>query len=271
MQGINGEEYILTPAEIKHFHRHGYVKLSAVLTDIELQTIDPIFEEFIQGKVPNMGKDFCDMSGPYDRAFENFSLVNAVLPIVYKPIIQGNIFEKRSASIAKQLLGINCQLDYDQFLAKRPNKSDAVFTWHQDLGYWPTGTPGSTLTATCSLALDDADQENGCLKVIPGSQKRGLQAHKPLFEDREKSHILSVDVNDAENIVLLPLNRGDITVHDELIIHGSGGNESKERWRKTFITAFRSKECVEFERSIGFTHSHNDVVNWETHLGSLQK
>ena len=25
----------------------------------------------------------------------------------------------------------------------------AVFAWHQDLGYWPTGTP-DTATATCS-------------------------------------------------------------------------------------------------------------------------
>lgn len=271
MLGISGSEYILSQDEIDHFHQHGFVKLTAVLTESELCTIDPIFNEFISGNVKNMGRDFCDMSGPYDRKFENFSLVNAVLPRVYHPAIKDNIFERRSASIAKQLLGQNCSLDYDQFLAKRPNKPDAVFTWHQDLGYWPTGTPGSTLTATCSLALDDADEENGCLKVIPGSQKRGLKPHKPLFDDREKSHILSIDVGNDENIVLLPLKRGDITVHDELIIHGSGGNKSKNRWRKTYITAYRSSECVSYERAIGFTHSHNDKVNWETHLGSLQK
>jgi hypothetical protein len=35
---------------------------------------------FIGGEVPDMGRDFCDMSGPYDRAVEDFSLINAVLP-----------------------------------------------------------------------------------------------------------------------------------------------------------------------------------------------
>ena len=269
--GICEDRYILSEDEIAAFHRDGYIVLRQVLTEIELKTIESDFNDFIDGRVANMGRDFCDMSGPYDRKFEDFSLVNAVLPRVYRPSIMNNIFEKRSQSIAVQLLGAASELDYDQFLAKRPNKPDAIFTWHQDLGYWPTGTPGSTLTATCSLALDDADEENGCLKVIPGSQKRGLQPHEPLFgNSRESSHILSVAVADDESTTLLPLKRGDITVHDELIIHGSGGNRSPDRWRRTYITAFRSRECVAYERSIGFTHSHNDKVTWQTHLGSMQ-
>ncbi len=269
--GICKDQYILTEDEIAAFHRDGYIVLRQVLTEIELQALESDFDDFIHGRVANMGRDFCDMSGPYDRKFEDFSLVNAVLPRVYRPSIMNNIFEKRSRSIAVQLLGESSELDYDQFLAKRPNKPDAIFTWHQDLGYWPTGTPGSTLTATCSLALDDADEENGCLKVIPGSQRRGLQPHEPLFgNNREGSHILSVAVTDDESTTLLPLKRGDITVHDELIIHGSGGNRSPDRWRRTYITAFRSRECVAYERSIGFTHSHNDKVTWQTHLGSMQ-
>lgn len=269
--GRNGDEYVLTAEQIAQFRRDGYVTLSAVLTEEEIATIEPLFESFIRGEVPDMGRDFCDMSGPYGRAYEDFSLINAVLPRRYRPDIRGNIYERRTASIARQLIGAEATLDYDQFLAKRPNKPDAVFSWHQDLGYWPTGTPDTT-TATCSLALDDADPENGCLRVVPGSQRGELRPHLPLHgADRENSHILSVELTDADRVIELPLKRGDITVHDEMIVHGSGGNCSKERWRRTYISAFRSKACVEFERSIGFTHSHNDKVNWQTHLGSLGK
>ncbi|WP_219893040.1 phytanoyl-CoA dioxygenase family protein [Aquisediminimonas profunda] len=267
--GRQGDDYILSAEQIAQFHRDGYVTLRDVLTEEELAAIEPEFERFIRGEVPEMGRDFCDMSGPYDRKFEDFSLVNAVLPRKYRPDLQGNIYEKRAASISRQLIGETATLDYDQFLAKRPAKPDAVFTWHQDLGYWPTGTP-EPLTATCSLALDDADSENGCLKVVPGSQKKGLRPHCPLMgEDREKSHILSVELTADDPIVELPLKRGDITVHDEMIIHGSGGNSSPNRWRRTYIAAFRREACVDFERSIGFTHSHNDTINWETHLGAL--
>jgi hypothetical protein len=270
IQGRNGDDYVLTTEEIAQFHDQGYVTLRGVLTESDLATIEPDFDAFMRGEVAGMGRDFCDMSGPYDRKFEDFSLVNAVLPRKYRPSIRGNIFERRAASIARQLVGASATLDYDQFLAKRPGKPDAVFTWHQDLGYWPTGTP-EPLTATCSLALDDADSENGCLRVVPGSQKLGLRPHRPLLgADREKSHILSIELTDSDPVVELPLKRGDITVHDEMIVHGSGGNRSATRWRRTYITAFRSKACVDFERSIGFTHSHNDTINWETHLGALK-
>jgi hypothetical protein len=268
--GRQEDEYVLTPEQIEQFHRDGYVLLQDVMTDEELAGIEVEFQRFINGEVPGMGRDFCDMSGPYNRSFEDFSLVNAVLPRKYRPDLQGNLFERRSASVARQLVGETAVLDYDQFLAKRPSKPDAVFTMHQDLGYWPTDTP-EPLTATCSLALDDADVENGCLQVVPGSHKGGLRPHRPLHaEDRETSHVLSVELKDDDRLVSLPLKRGDMTVHDEMIIHGSGGNSSPDRWRRTYITAFRSKACVDFERSIGFTHSHNDTVNWQTHLGALE-
>lgn len=267
--GRSGTDYVLTPEEIEQFHRDGYITLRGVMTEEELAPIEAEFGRFIRGEVPDMGKDFCDMSGPYDRKFEDFSLVNAVLPRRYKPELCNNLYELRAASISRQLLGESATLDYDQFLAKRPAKPDAVFTMHQDLGYWPTGTP-EPLTATCSLALDDADPENGCLKVVPGSQKQGLRPHRPLMgDDRSKSHILSVELSEEDRVVELPLKRGDITVHDELIVHGSGGNSSPDRWRRTYIVAFRSKACVDYERSIGFTHSHNDMITWQTHLGAL--
>ena len=106
-------------------------------------------DAFIRGEVQGMGRDFCDMSGPYGRAFEDFNLVNAVLPSKYEPVLRDNVFERRATSIARQLIGADATLDYDQFLAKRPARPAAVFAWHQDLGYWPTGTP-DTLTVTCS-------------------------------------------------------------------------------------------------------------------------
>ncbi len=268
--GRQGDDYIVSPEQKALYQEHGYITLRNVLTGEELNDIEQEFDHFISGSVPDMGRDFCDMSGPYDRKFEDFALVNAMLPTKYKPALQGNIYEKLSASIAKQLIGDDATLDYDQFLAKRPARPDAKFTLHQDLGYWPTGTP-DTITATCSLAVDDANSENGCLYVIPGSHQQGLRVHKPVHgKDRESSHILGVALLDGEALVELPLNKGDITVHNELILHGSGGNRSETSWRRTYITAFRSKACVEFERKIGFTHSHNDKVNWATHLGALK-
>jgi hypothetical protein len=77
------------------------------------------------------------------------------------------------------------------------------------------------------------------------------------------------ELQPEDSIVSLPLRRGDITVHNERIVHGSPGNRS-DGWRRTYVIAHRSRRTVEYERSIGFTHSHNDVISWKTHLDALE-
>ena len=64
------------------------------------------------------------------------------------------------------------------------------------------------------------------------------------------------------------MRRCSITVHNERIVHGSAGNQS-DGWRRTYVIAHRSRQTVAYERSIGFTHSHNDTINWQTNLEAL--
>jgi ectoine hydroxylase-related dioxygenase (phytanoyl-CoA dioxygenase family) len=265
--------YPLTPQQIETYGRTGYLVLPDVVSEAELARIETVFERFIRGEVLGMGRDFCDMSGPYGRAFEDFNLINAVLPRVYDPSLVDNVFERRATSIAVQLIGNDALLDYDQFLAKRPRRPEAVFAWHQDLGYWPSGAP-DTLTVTCSLALDDATLENGCLKVVPGSHREPkLRPHRPSSwsagaELRAEAHTLTLDLLAGDEVVALPVRRGSVTVHNERIVHGSSGNVS-DGWRRTYVIAHRSRQTVEYERSIGFSHSHNDRINWLTNLEAL--
>jgi ectoine hydroxylase-related dioxygenase (phytanoyl-CoA dioxygenase family) len=268
-----GDDYVLRAEQVARYRRDGYLVLTDVVTEEELATLEATFQRFIEGRVAGMGRDFCDMSGPYGRAFEDFNLVNAVLPRVYEPALVDNVFERRATSIARQLIGEDIALDYDQFLAKRPRRPLAAFSWHQDLGYWPTGTP-DTRTVTCSLALDDATPENGCLQVVPGSHLEArLRPHRPAAwtsvpELRAEAHLLSVELVAGDRLESLPVRRGDLTVHNERIVHGSAGNHT-DGWRRTYVIAHRSRQTVEYERSIGFTHSHNDTINWKTELEAL--
>lgn len=270
--GIDGDDYRLSHEQIEAYHRDGYLVLPRFLTENELAPIEAVYEHFKSGAVAGMGRDLCDMSGPYTRPFEEFNIINCVLPRVYDPSLRDNLFERRAGSVARQLIGDDATLDYDQHLSKKPRCDQAVFAWHQDLGYWPTGTP-DTRTTTCSLALDDAHIGNGCLQVVPGSHREPeLRPHRPLIRGdggiRDESHTLSIELGEDDHPVYLELRRGDITVHDERIVHGSGGNPS-DGWRRTYIIAHRSRATVEFERSIGFTHSHNDEIRWKTHLEAL--
>ena len=137
------------------------------------------------------------------------------------------------------------------------------------MGYWPGAKAlGVDITDTCtfSLAIDNSTPENGCLRYIAGSGvAKTLRNHAPLVgNSRDEGHALTIEVKDDEQIRLAPAKRGSITIHDEWVVHGSSGNTCEDRERRTYVLAYRAGEIVKAERKIGFTHSHNDDVNWDT-------
>ncbi|MGI8793937.1 MAG: phytanoyl-CoA dioxygenase family protein [Acidimicrobiales bacterium] len=252
----HGDTYQLTSDEVERFVRDGYVHLKGVLSEDEVAEIEVTYDRFLRQEIRVDGKDFCDMAGDYGREVDDFSIVNVMLPRKYHEPWKDNIYERRAASIAARLCGPGMELDYDQLLAKRPFKEDAVFAWHQDMAYWIETR--DTRTATCWLAVDDSTVDNGCMRFVPGSHHEPIRPHRPLHEDRSISHTLCTDVDDSvDQIRDQPISRGDITVHNERVLHGSGGN-STEGWRRAYVVAFRTSKTVERERALGFTHSHND-------------
>ena len=256
---IDGDHYQVTDDERAHFAEHGYVHLPGVLSPEEVADLAGTYDRFLRREIEVEGKDYCDMAGDYGRDPEDFSIINVMLPRRYHPAWQDNIYERRGASVAEQLCGPGMALDYDQLLAKQPHKDDAVFAWHQDMAYWPE-TP-DTRTATLWLALDDATPENGCMRFVPATNREErLRPHEPVLGGRGESHALGTDLRKGDTVVPAPISRGDCTVHNERVLHGSGGNTTAGR-RRAYVLAFRSQEAVRIERELGFTHSHNDAAD----------
>lgn len=269
------DHYKISSEDIQQYADKGYLVLDNVITDQELEQIEKWFDHFVEGNERHrMARDFCDMSQPYGTLFEDFQLINAMNPSSYLTEMVQNVYHRVAQSISQQLYpGGKSAMDYEQFLAKKPTKQGAEFAMHQDLGYWPKTT--NTWTATFSLAITPSNLENGCLQVIPGTNNEPeLRKHmpKPYSQkndanstesvSRDDSHLLVIDEKSGDKILHLPVNRGSVTIHDERIVHGSSGNLSND-WRKTYVMAFRDVETIKKERAIGFTHSHNDKVNWD--------
>jgi phytanoyl-CoA hydroxylase len=253
---IDDDSYRVTTEEVDRFHDEGYVHLRGLVTPAEVDELSTEYDRFLRREIDVPGKDYCDMAGDYGRPPEDFSIVNVMLPRRYYPPWQGNIFERRAASVARQLQGDHMVLDYDQLLAKQPNKDDAVFAWHQDMAYWPD-TP-DTNTATLWLAVDESTTENGCMRFVPATNHEPLlRPHEPVMGGRGESHALGTALRADDVVVDSPIARGDVTVHNERVMHGSGGNFS-DGFRRAYILAFRREETVRIERTLGFTHSHND-------------
>jgi ectoine hydroxylase-related dioxygenase (phytanoyl-CoA dioxygenase family) len=101
--------------------------------------------------------------------------------------------------------------------------------WHQDVTYWNLEPPRAI---TAWYAVDDADPENGCMRVIPGTHAGGIRAHgKSALEGNLLSVNQEVPVSAPEEAraVDLPLRAGEISLHDGMLIHGSLPNRSPRR------------------------------------------
>ena len=254
-----GDAYVVSDDERARFQSDGYVHLEGVMNPDELAAISVVYDRFLRREIDVAGKDFNDMTtGEHGTDPSAYAIVNVMLPRRYYPEWQGNLFERRAESIARQLCGEGMSIDFDQLLAKSPGRPEAVFNWHQDQAYWID--TDDRRTATCWLAVDDSTVENGCMQFLPGSHREPVRPHRPLHDDRTKSHTLLTDLRPNDVMVPVPILRGDITVHGEGVLHGSAGNTSADSYRRAYIVALRSSSTVERERALGFTHSHNDDV-----------
>ncbi|MBV9470922.1 MAG: phytanoyl-CoA dioxygenase family protein [Abitibacteriaceae bacterium] len=144
----------------------------------------------------------------------------------YDPFWVRLISDDRLLDIAELFIGSNIALFASHYICKPPYDGQPVL-WHQDGSYWPL-EPMQVVTLW--LAVDDALPENGCLRVIPGSQQMDLQAmHKrPDVKSVLGSAIDSalVDESKATDCVL---KAGGVEVHHPNTIHGSEANNSPLR------------------------------------------
>jgi phytanoyl-CoA hydroxylase len=147
-------------------------------------------------------------------------------------------------AVLTDLIGPNVQLHHSKMLVKPPEQG-APFPMHQDQPYFPHER--HSLVAA-SVHLDDTDEENGCLHVIPGSHRLG-----PL-EATGDAHTVDYPL---ESGVPCPAGVGDVLFFNYLTIHGSGTNRST-RTRRNVLFQYRDPADVPVPNGDGV----EDHVDW---------
>jgi ectoine hydroxylase-related dioxygenase (phytanoyl-CoA dioxygenase family) len=128
--------------------------------------------------------------------------------------------------LVEGLLGPNFYLWASSFFIKEPHTLETV-GWHQDAYYWPM-EPQNTVTVW--LAFDDVDEENGGMKIVPGSHKMGLIKHK---RSTATDSVLTLELEGGsfkeDEAIQFKLKAGEISIHDDRAVHGSPANPSDRR------------------------------------------
>ncbi|MBT3343222.1 MAG: phytanoyl-CoA dioxygenase family protein [Gemmatimonadetes bacterium] len=136
------------------------------------------------------------------------------------------VADDRLLDVAEQFIGPDIALFASHYISKPPGDGQPVL-WHQDGSYWPL-EPMDVVTLW--LAVDESDVDNGCMRVIPGSQSTQLQ---PMHRNEEVANVLSSSmdpefVDDAQAVDVV-LEAGDVSIHHPNIVHGSNANQSPRR------------------------------------------
>lgn len=102
---------------------------------------------------------------------------------------------------------------------------------HQDQ-YYLRVQPGTCMAAW--LALDDCDEENGCLQVVPETHMLPLLC--TVEADSEQSFTdVTVPLGAGMEPVPVVMRAGDVLFFNGQLIHGSFPNTSQDRFRRSLI------------------------------------
>jgi ectoine hydroxylase-related dioxygenase (phytanoyl-CoA dioxygenase family) len=149
--------------------------------------------------------------------------------------------------LVEPIIGPNIGLWSSHFISKDPFTGRET-PWHEDSAFWNGRLSSYEKIITIWLAIDPADSENGCMRVIPGTHKNGFSEYKPVDTQTytfEKS-ISSVDESKA---VYFELAAGECSLHDSRIIHGAKANKSPRRRCGYTMRYFSTEALVYPERN----------------------
>ncbi len=104
----------------------------------------------------------------------------------------------------------------------KPAHDDRYVSWHTDTFFYGF-EPAETITAW--LPFNDATEESGCVRYIPGSHKQ-VTVHEIRQDERNLvygQHALDIDESKAVDAVL---RAGQVVLHHESVVHGSNPNRA---------------------------------------------
>ena len=127
----------------------------------------------------------------------------------------------------------------DKLNLKRPGRGSG-FGWHQDSPYWVHDSNNVDLLPNVYLSLDDADENNGCFRVIRASHKEGCL---PGTSNGTQLGGFYTDPNyfNETDAVDFHIKAGSLVFFNQHIVHGSGPNLSDQQ-RRAYIITYQPKD-----------------------------
>ena len=198
----------LSEQQINSYKENGYVSPIDILSPQEAKEVREEIE-IIENKCPDI----------LEGIGRNY--VHIISPIFNKICLNNRMLDAVESIIGKNILICGTTL-----FIKNANEKEFV-SFHQDAKYIGL-EPHNWVTAW--IAITDSNENNGCMRMWPGSHKSNLRYHNQKFNQNNLlTRGQTVEDVPIEDTVPIILNAGQMSLHHPTIVHGSGINKSKDR------------------------------------------
>src|ERR1700735_2736105 len=203
---------MLSPEQQQFYEQNGYLYLVRVFSDSETAEFRRQFDDYT-----DQNRDRLSKLIPRERRAV-YGLTHFSLPWVYQIVSHPKVLEA-----VEGVIGANILVWGSDWFVKFPG--DAAFiSWHQDGAYWGLNPPNVT---TAWIALSPSTLQNGCMQVMPGTQKMQLPQRETYALDNALSRGQEIALEvDESKAVALTREPGEMSLHHIGIAHGSKANNS---------------------------------------------
>lgn len=230
---------------VKDFERDGFAVVDALASPDCVNALKAAYDDILEGRVS---------CGEFDRHLGGITR-QIMMPHLCHPAFADNEAIRNAQAIASKLIHRDKpDLMFSMAIYKPPGHPHET-PWHQDMAYAgrPATEAGTVLPndaiAQFWLALDDVDENMGCMEFVPGVFDRPMPEHFVASgEPDDEGRLLAMtdperDL-DLKTKVACPLKAGDATVHGYATPHYTGPNQSRTRGRPAFIFSFANPDAL---------------------------
>jgi len=217
-----------------NFEGDGFVVQSSFYSGDELFSVEETLRRFISERVPSLTPEHV-----FYEDKSNLSTLKQIQQLHKYERFFEELMNDKPKKLAQELLGEPVIGKNLQYFNKPPGTGQATPA-HQD-GYYFMLQPCHALTMW--MALDEADEENGCVRYLAGSHVHGMRTHARTRTLGFSQGISDYD-SEADEVICLA-QPGDLLAHHALTIHRADANTSVTRSRRALGFIFYGKSAKE--------------------------
>jgi ectoine hydroxylase-related dioxygenase (phytanoyl-CoA dioxygenase family) len=244
------DRYLVSVKEYADYHRNGFLIVRNLLTPENIKIMLQWTEDILSGKLSPIGMDQASRNAARSELMER--IIRSRIHMLHRndPLAEYGMLLPRVLDVVEALIGPDVLALQSMIFFNPPGKGGQG--WHQD-SYYIRTYPDTLIGAW--IALDDADEENGCLWVAPGSQAEpiyppintegGLIHAEGAFTDLfvaenasnrdDEVNALTPVARKYDSLVPAIMKAGDVLFFHSHVLHRSHPNRSENRLRRSYV------------------------------------